>query len=186
MSQADGTPRLRSAISAELPRVIRDTLRDGSPIAAVVDVMAEALQDRAALIDAAANRFDPATAEAEDLCWLAGWFGWGWIFTDPQDPRRKLPVSQAFPPGLERLRAVLVAWPELHARRGTADGLRSLLCTATGLARIDVRHDPARQHMEVTVDGLSPSHLAWFRRLVAAERPAHMTWCIRAPKGAAA
>lgn len=162
---------------AALPRTIRATAAQATgPTAEVIAAMAALAGRRNALMQSAGRMIDPETAPHDVLPWLSAWFGWGWLFQDPADPRRTLDMATAFPPGPERLRALIKAWPALQSLRGRAEGLRQTLIAATGLTGIIVQTDPARQHLTIHTPQLPPGWTAWFRRLIAAERPAHLTW----------
>jgi len=173
-------------MTAELPPAMRATLAPGTPMHDIVAVMSGIVAERAAVIDAAASLFDPSTTPEAFLPWLAEWYGFDWLFVDPADPRRALPMARAFPTGAARLRALLVAWPQLTHRRGSADGLRLTLELATGLQSIAVHHVPARQHVSAFLLNRSSDLQPWLARLIASERPAHMTWSLTVPTGAGA
>ncbi len=182
MSKADIRSDLRARLEAELPRVLRSGADQGA-MSDVLDAMADLLAPRADAIDKAAAGFDPLTAPEDRLPWLAGWFGWDWLFRDPDDPRRVQPLERAFPPGADRLRALLVTWPVLHRLRGRGDGLALILRVATGVTGIEVRPDPHGQHVRVHAAGLPDAWQPWLRRLIAAECPLHLSWSLEIGHG---
>ena len=167
---------VRARLHAALPRVMRAALERPGPTTELLDALADMLGPRSATIDASERLFDPLTAPESLLPWLSGWFGWGWLFVAEDDPRRTLPLERAFPPGAERLRALLVAWPTLQCLRGRAEGLHSTLRIATGLAGIELEPDDARQHLVVRVPAVPAGWSPWLRRVVAESRPAHLSW----------
>ena len=183
--------RMLRALTAELPGAIRaaTTTEHGAPApgpgGAAIGLMAAMLGRRAELIDGVGQLIDPDTAPDDALPWLAAWFGWGWMFRDPDDPRKTMDLERAFPPPAENLRALIRAWPAVNEVRGRAEGLRMTLSIATGLDAIEVHVDPAheyvypkRQHVAVVVRGAPPEWRPWLGAMIAAERPAHLTWSL--------
>lgn len=171
-AERDVHARLRAA----LPRVLDAGLEKPGPMAETVEAMAGMLAPRTALIEASERLFDPLTAPDSVLPWLSGWFGWGWLFFAEDDPRRRLALSEAFPPGSERLRSLLAAWPTLQRLRGLPDGLALTLRIATGLEGIELEQDSGRQHVSVRVPALPADWSPWLRRVIAESRPVHLTW----------
>ncbi len=176
--------KTHAALRAASPRALQvaipaDPKSPGrmGPLSDAVDAISRMLGRRAARVDQIANLCDPRTAPVETLPWLATWFGWDWLFFDPNDPRRTLDLADAFPPHPEHLRALLISWPRINRMRGRAEGLELLLRTATGLPDIQVDADPDRQqHLTIRAHALPPEWEQWFRRLIAHARPVHMTW----------
>lgn len=178
MTQGSRSALDAAALRAQLPEVLRQGAIADGPMAALLDAMAALLGPRARLIDRGATLFDPLSAPEPLLPWLAHLLGYGRLFVDPIDPRRTLPLAQSFPPGATRLRQFLAAWPQLHASRGSGDGLCRLLEIATGTLGYSVVEEPTRQHVTVQVPAGETVSEAWLRRLIATERPAHLTWDI--------
>lgn len=178
----DAANKAAEQLTSVLPRAIRSVLGPGdprhgqNPTEAALSVMAALSGRRAALLDHGTFILDPDAAPDETLPWLAAWFGWGWMFRDPADPAQQLSLAHGFPPGREHLINLIRAWPALNRLRGRADGLRLTLTTATGLPDITVSAQPERQHIAVHARDLPQQWTPWFRRLIAAERPAHLTW----------
>ncbi len=92
------TEALAGRLADALPRVIREGVGDPGVGADLVAAMAAMLGPRAALIDAVGTVFDPHMTPEALLPWLASWFGWGWLFEAPDDPRRRLALAEAFRP----------------------------------------------------------------------------------------
>lgn len=172
--QAEIVERVRR----ELPAVLRSGLQQPGPLAGLVDAMAALVAPRAALIDGGGSLFEPLTAPERFLPMLARWLGYGYLFVDPEDPRRVLKLRQGFPPGVDQLRLFLAAWPRLHASRGSEVGLRLALEMASGRTGFDVVSDPDRRHVAVRASSDLAIWESWLRRLVAAERPLHLTWSL--------
>ncbi len=175
--------RVAERLTRELPRTIRTTLTDDpyrqpGPTDDVISAMAAMAGHRAAILDQASTLVDPGATPDDALAWLASWFGWGWLFRDPFDPRRLLDLDRAFPPGPQRLRDLISAWPMLNRLRGRDRGLLLTLRTATGLTDITLSVSAGQQHLTVHAPSLPVAWTAWLRRLIQAERPAHLTWTL--------
>ena len=172
----NATAAQSAALAQAIPLVVREGLSAGGASAEIAGAIAHLLGRRAARTDQALRLIDPATAPEEMLPWLANWYGWGWLFVDPDDPRRRLPLPRAFPPNPSRLRALLLAWPQINRMHGQAEALRLALDVATGLPGINLDIDADRQHLTVRTPALPMDWATWLARLIAHERPAHMTW----------
>lgn len=161
-----------------LPRVMRAGVAATGPMAGLIDSMAALMGPRAEMISAGRSLFDPMTAPEAMLPFLAHWLGRGALFRDPMDPRRSLGLDDGFPPGVERLRLFLAAVPMLDDLRGSTDGLRAVLRIATGHTDLTVHDNLLACHVTVAAPaGLIPV-TSWLSRVIAAERPAHMTWSL--------
>src|SRR5215469_2523646 len=123
----------RKDIEQLLPVVFQRTVREGTPMVALLDVM-EALHApaEAALlqIDAALN---PRRTPDAFVPFLAGWVDLDRLFDQPS-PRSKTrqPFRDPISTGLSRLRELIAIATYLSQWRGTAKGLRLFLETATG------------------------------------------------------
>lgn len=166
------------ALAEAPPKALRDGAAVAGPMAGLLDAMVALTRPRAEPIDAGVALFSPDQAPERFSPWLAGRLGCGWFFLDAEDPRRRLSLLEAFPPGADRLRAFLAAGPDLHARRATAEGLRRTREAATGVHGFSVAEDPVSLHMTITApEGLAPLRPR-SPPLIAMERPPHMTWSL--------
>lgn len=176
LATSDAVTFAEQTLKNALPQVVRDGIHRAGPLSAVIETMVAMLAPRSALITASPQLIDPVTAPEPLLPWLSGWYGWDWLFIDPVDPRRLLSLEVAFPPGVERLRALLTASGQLAPLRGQSEGLRLTLQIASGLSSISIKQQTERQHLQVRAPNLPAGWESWLRRMVAAERPLHLTW----------
>ena len=175
---ASSTSRLEKKLTQALPLAMQAGFASPGPSAEVLHVVAAMLAQPAALIDNSEQLFDPIYAPDSLLPWLSGWFGWDWLFRDPRDPRKMRSISDAFPPGTDRLRSLLVAGPTLHRLRGRSEGLLMTLRTATGIQDFSVQQMIDQQHLVIVVSALPLGWAPWLKRLIAMERPVHLTWSL--------
>lgn len=175
---ASSTSRLEKNLTQALPLAMQTGFASPGPSAEVMHVVAAMLAQPAALIDNSEKLFDPIHAPDALLPWLCGWFGWDWLFIDPSDPRKRRSMTDAFPPGTDRLRSLLVAVPSLHRLRGRSEGLLMTLRTATGIQDFSLEQIVERQHLIIQAPVLPSGWTPWLRRLIAMERPVHLTWSL--------
>lgn len=111
---------------------------------------------------------------------LARWVDLDWLLGDGA----KDGPSHRFLAGLGHLRNLVALSPELSARRGTAEGLRRFLETATGVAGFEVDDAGTGRafHVEVVVPEAAAGLGTLVERIVRAERPAHATYEVHYPR----
>ena len=172
----------REEIERLLPRVFRRTLRPGSPLLALLEVM-EALHEpsEAALrrLDAA---LDPRRAPDAFVPLLARWLDLDRLFEQRpagEGPPAAAPVTT----GLGRLRELVAAAARLSQWRGTAKGLRDFLEIATGTPgfEIDERVSqadgwPRPFHVRIRAPASTAPHRALIERIIEQEKPAAITF----------
>jgi phage tail-like protein len=160
-------------IAKLLPEVYQRTIVAGTPIAALLDVMA-ALQDPVEQILAELpDYFDPQRTPDRFVPFLAEWV----------DLSRWLDeTSGGFDAGVGRLRQVVAGAAHLSRLRGTAQGMREALEWATGVSGVrideDVADDSGRSrpfHVRVTMPKEALVHERLVQRIVQQEKPAHVT-----------
>lgn len=156
-----------------LPEVHRRTIVPGTPIAALVDVMAELHAPVEDVLADLPSHFDPQRAPDRFVPFLAHWVDLARWIDD---------ASGEFDTGVGRLRQVIAAAPRLSRRRGTAEGLREALEWALGVSGVRVDEAAADEsgaprlfHARVVLPREAAPHLALARRIVAQEKPAHVT-----------
>jgi phage tail-like protein len=168
----------RDAVERLLPTMFQLAARPGSPLDAALHVMADLHEPDEALLADIDAVFDPYRAPDEFVPWLTRWVGLEWLVADESiDADAVRPdLTDAFPPGLGRLRDVVAAGSELAQRRGTEAGLRLFLSTATGLSGFVVTEPPDRPfHLVVTAPAEAEPYAAVLRRIVAATKPVYTT-----------
>jgi phage tail-like protein len=150
-----------------LPLVIRRANVPGSPLAALVQVMAD-LHDPAGEAAAALDGFfDPWRCPERFLAMLAGWLN------------LPLPITT----GAWRLRALIAAASGLHQVRGTRIALLIFLQVATGMTGFEIDEDvrdaegrPRPFVVAIRAPDAARGHAAMIRRLIESERPAQVRY----------
>ncbi|WP_194410454.1 phage tail protein [Microbacterium cremeum] len=186
-------------IARLLPDVYRRAIVPGTPLAALVDVMAEQHAPVEQALADLPDYFDPQRAPDHFVPFLAHWVDLARWLDD---------ASGEFDTGPGRLRQVVAGAAALSRRRGTARGLREALEWATGVAGVRVeetapvptpsphsagalrgasgREGPAggvgpaggrgrRFHARVVLPHAASAYEPLVRRIVEQEKPAHVT-----------
>jgi len=160
-------------IAKLLPEVYQRTIVPGTPIEALLQVMAE-LQDPVEQILAnLADYFDPQRTPDRFVPFLAEWVDLGrWLDE----------TSGGFDSGVGRLRQVVAAAAHLSRLRGTAQGMREALEWATGVSGVrideavpDASGRPRPFHVLVLLPKEAAVHQRLVERIVQQEKPAHVT-----------
>lgn len=174
----------RDAIELLLPEVFRRTVRQGSPLSAILDVMEELHAPDERVLDRIDAILDPARTDDAFVPYLAGWLDLERLFDDPADaygsstsPRQ--PVST----GLGRLRELIGSAAWLSQWRGTSQGLRRFLEIATGERGFDIDERvpdkegrPKPFHIRVRAPGSVRAHRSLLDRIIQYEKPAYVTY----------
>jgi phage tail-like protein len=168
------------AIQSLLPTVFQRTATEGSPLAALLDIMETLHAPSEETLERFADHLSPYRTPDRFVAYLACWVGLERILTDhPEDYARSLPP---FPSGTGRLRE-LIATAAWHARwRGTARGLIHFLETATGVAGFTVDEQVPGEdgqvrafHIRVVAPPAVRPLEGLVRRIVESEKPAYVT-----------
>jgi phage tail-like protein len=169
----------RDAVERLLPTMFQLAARPGSPLDAALHVMADLHEPDEELLAGIDAVFDPYRAPDAFVPWLTRWVGLDWLVADEAvdaDAATRSDLTDAFPPGLGRLRDVVAAGAELAQRRGTDAGLRLFLGTATGLSGFVVTEPVDRPfHLVVTAPAEAEPYAAVLRRIIDATKPAYTT-----------
>jgi phage tail-like protein len=174
---------LREEVERLLPRVLTRTAGPGSPLAALLEAMAQLVDPVQTGLDGFAERLDPYRAPDRFVPWLAGWVGYGYL-VDCDDP------DAEFGPGLTRLRVLVAGAAGLARLRGTSSGLVAVLRVATGLDGFAV-DDPAPGpdgrprpfHVVVRTPAAAEPYRALIARIVEHEKPAFVTYELARTEG---
>jgi phage tail-like protein len=159
-------------IARLLPEVYQRTIVSGTPIATLIDVMAELHAPVEDVLAHLPDYFDPQLTPDRFVPFLARWV----------DLSRWLDESGGFDSGVGRLRQVVAAAAHLSRLRGTAEGLRDALEWATGVSGVrideqtlDAAGRPRPFHVVVTLPAGAAVHRLLVERIVEQEKPAHVT-----------
>lgn len=180
----------RSEIERLLPGIFQRTsvydakTLKGSPLYALLEVMAGLHEPDERVLAALSTYFNPLQADADFIPYLASWVDLMKLLESPSTGEwsGQLPIDAG------RLRLLVEGAPLLSQRRGTAEALLFYLQTATGLSgftideRVNGSDDrPLPFHIRV----IAPKEAATFRdvieRIVHLEKPVYVTAEIQYP-----
>jgi phage tail-like protein len=157
-----------SEIERLLPGVFQRTLgEEGSPLAALVDVMGALHAPSERALQALDANFDPRRADGRFVPMLARW----------------MDLELALPAGPGRLRELTAAAFQLAQWRGTARGLVRFLEIATGETGfrveervLDGQGRPRPFHVRVWIPAAAADRRAFLEQIVEREKPAYVTF----------
>src|SRR5215207_1350027 len=165
-----------------LPGVFQRTLRPGSPLAALLEVMEALHAPSEEALSGFPRILDPRRTPDAFVPMLAAWLDLDRLFERPaHDVEPSL--GRLMPSGLGRLRELTAIAAELSKWRGTRRGLLLFLETATGLKGFEVDEDvpggdglPRPFHLRLHVPPGGKRHRPLIRRIVESEKPAYVTY----------
>lgn len=159
-----------AAIERLLPAAYQRAAIPGSPLATLLQIMADLHAPDEALLADVEDLFAPYRTPDELVGFLAGWVALEVVRGDPP----------AVAPPVGRLRDLVTEGALLAQWRGTRIGLRRYLEVATGVGGFVVE-EPRRPrfHFIVTVPAAAADQLELVRRIVEHEKPAATTCRIR-------
>ncbi|GAA1974913.1 phage tail protein [Microbacterium pumilum] len=160
-------------IARLLPEVYQRTIVAGTPIATLLEVMAQLQDPVEEVLAQLPDYFDPQLTPDRFVPFLARWVDLARWLDD---------TSGGFDSGVGRLRQVVAGAAHLSRIRGTAQGLRDALEWATGVSgvRIDEEVPDAAGrirpfHVVVRLPKEAVVHQMLVQRIVQQEKPAHVT-----------
>jgi phage tail-like protein len=162
-------------IASLLPAVFRQTLQPDTPLSALLQIMEELQAPAERALGDLDAYVDPRRAPDAFVPLLARWVDLQRFVASSQraDPHWPIPVGQ--------LREWVAASARLSRWRGTPDGFRLLLETATGLdgftitEGVDRDGKPRAFHLRVTAPRGAERDRTLVEQIVALEKPAYMT-----------
>ncbi len=174
----------RDEIATLLPEVIRRTLREGSPLAALLEVMESLHTPSEEILADLPSRFNPLTTSSGMVEYLAGWVDLGWILDESTEKGMdRRPGSEPMSSGIGRLRELVAASAGLGKELGTRQGIVRFLETATGLTGFSIeettRDEEGRVvpfHVRIDAPSAALPHRRLIRRIIEMEKPAHVTF----------
>ncbi len=165
-----------------LPGVFQQGLIDGSPLQAALGLMELMHEPSERILDELDRYFDPRRTTDAFVPYLADWLGLTWLHEHPDDSETSR--ARSFPTGISRLGEV-VARTRFHTRwRGTRTALLRFLEAATGLSGFEIMDVPGAEgrprpyHFRVRLPPEATPHRELIERIVAHEKPAHVTYDI--------
>ncbi len=169
----------RPEIETLLPGVFQRTLRPGTPLTALLEVMEALHAPSEAILERLDAIFDARRAPDEFIPFLARWVNLERILFEPPAGKSACPSLTT---GLGRLRELIAAASYLSQWRGTERGLLFFLEIATGAGnyRIDrqvLREDGQTRpfHIRITAPPGMVEHRPLIERIVEQEKPAYVT-----------
>ncbi|MEW5989620.1 MAG: phage tail protein [Chloroflexota bacterium] len=173
----------QSEIAHLLPGVFQRTVKPGTPLWALLDVM-EALHAPSEEVLARLDRyFDPYQAPDAFVPYLASWVDLERLLTGMVDRLNDATAPTLFPAGLGRLRELIAAAVFLSRWRGTNKGLIRFLETATGFQGYTIQEQvldaggrPRPFHLLIQAPAASQPLRPLIQRIIESEKPAYVTY----------
>jgi len=168
----------RAEIEQLLPGIFRRTIRESSPLGALLDVMDGLHAPSEEILAGIDTVFSAYRTPDRFVPLLAQWLDLARLFDEHVDLAD--PLSAGRPPissGLGRLRTLIAIAPQLSQWRGTKKGLLLFLQTATGMTgfRIDERQP---FHLDVRAPTSAARHQPLIERILNLEKPAYVTYTL--------
>ena len=172
----------RTEIKHLLPGIFQSTFAEGTPLAAILEVM-EALhapsEEQLRTLEA---NFSPYRAPDSFVPFLARWVDLDRLFEKPVHQGQNS-ASRLLPTALGCLRALVAAAAYLSQWRGTGKGLMLFLETATGAHGFAIEErvpgsdgKPRPFHFRVHAPRELTSYRALIQRIIESEKPAYVTY----------
>ncbi len=171
----------RAEIEQLLPEIFRRTVRPGTPLAALLDVMEELHEPSEEVLHELDRHFDAARCADSMVPYLALWVDLDWLLSRAEDEPHS--EGRPFPAGMGRLRLLIERAFRLSQWRGTRRGLQLFLETATGLAGFQIQEQPPDSigrprpfHLRIVAPAEAKPLSLLIERIVEQERPAFVTY----------
>ncbi len=166
-----------------LPGIFRRTVRDGSPIFALLKVMEALHEPSEAVLRRLDAVFDPRRTSANFVPFLARWVDLHNVLLEPGSEQRGDPERLWSRLDTGRLRELTADAVYLSAWRGTAKGLRMFLETATGERGFEIDEQvPAPDgqvrpfHFRIRIPKPLAPQMQMIQRIIESEKPAYVTF----------
>lgn len=176
-------PMRRIEIEQLLPAVLRDTLEQGAPLSAVLDVMVHLHAPDEEVLASLDGYFDPARTDDRFVPLLARWVDLERYFIHSATGRANSGAREPITTGNGRLRELISRAAFLSQWRGTRTGLIAFLETATGASGFTIDEQvpgaagqPRAFHIRVLAPAGLERHHALIERIVELEKPAYVTY----------
>jgi phage tail-like protein len=165
-------------ITRLLPELFQRTSQPGSPLAALIEVMAglhDPSEDALAHLD---KYFDAYRTPERFVPFLARWVDLEWLLVAPDAGIE----SPTYAPGSGQLRELIAAAVLLSRWRGTARGLQQFLETATGVVGFEIHEQvpdttgrPRPFHIQVIAPAAAAAYQPLIEHMIAVQKPAYAT-----------
>lgn len=162
-----------------LPDMFREAVSRQSPLDAIVGVMEALHQPTETMLREIDAVFDPLRTGEAFVWYLAGWVDLDWIYKQNESDAGGLKAAI----NTEDFRKLIsLAW-YLSKWRGTAEGLKLFLETATDVDGFAINENPQDNngrvipfHVEITVPDAAADRLHLVERIIENEKPAYVTY----------
>ena len=172
----------RSEIAQLLPAIFQQTLSEGNPLTALLEVMEVLQAPSETVLQRLDTFFDPRRTPDAFVPYLAHWADLTRLFDDTPNFKDGRVRASSLVSGLGRLRELIAHAAYLSQWRGTRKGLLLFLQTATGAADFDIRENvnlegqPKPFHISVWAPHESVQYKRLIERIVELEKPAYVTY----------
>ncbi len=174
----------RSEIEQLLPRVYQSALSEPSPLVALLEVMEQLHAPDEALLEQIESTFSPYRTPESFVPYLSQWLDLERFFLlcgrGNEGPDAS---TDALSTGNGRLRELMAAAAYLSQWRGTRQGLRRFLETATGVSGFELDEQvrdaeglPLAYHIRVSAPQVCARHRALIEQIIEQEKPAYVTY----------
>jgi len=174
----------REEIDRLLPQVIRQTMRPGSPLNALLEIMERMHAPAEDVLGHLETYFNAYSTPDIFVPYLSSWVDLDRFFPYYSDQPQELqhtvdPIST----GTGQLRELIAAAAYLSQWRGTAKGLKVFLETATGMNGFELEENvedaggnPRPFHIRILAPAEAEPHVALIERIVEQEKPAYVSY----------
>lgn len=174
----------RADIELLLPEVFRRTIREGAPLATLLDIMEAFHASPEKVLSELDITFNPYMTQDKFVPFLAMWVDLERVFDRrPHGQHSGLSPTVPIATGLGRLRELITAAAFLSQWRGTRKGLLLFLETATGLSGfsiddkvLDSAGKPQPFHLHITASEEALPYQSLIERIIEMEKPAYVTF----------
>jgi phage tail-like protein len=166
-----------------LPGIFRRTIREGSPLLALLKVMETLHQPSEAVLGRLDAVFDPRRTSADFVPFLAHWLDLHNVLIDSRNEDQGDPARLWSKIDSGRLRELVANAARLSQWRGTVKGLRMFLEIATGESGFEIDEavvgpdGRARPfHFRIKIPSTLAPQMAMIERIIQSEKPAYVTY----------
>ena len=170
----------QTEIERLLPAIFQRTLTPGSPLAGLLDVMAQLHEPSEAVLAQFDAFLDPYQAAPAFVPFIASWLDLERFFTQQPEKLDATTAERLFASGSGRLRELTADAAFLSKWRGTAKGLNRFLETATGMTGFVVEEHSEGQirpfHIHIQAPEAALIYRPLIERIIELEKPAYVTY----------
>ncbi|MGH2507035.1 MAG: phage tail protein [Ktedonobacteraceae bacterium] len=171
----------QTEIAQLLPAIFQQTLQQGTPLSALLNVMEALPAADEGVLDQLEGFFNPHRTPDNFVPFLASWVDMEWLFLE--DAEEFTALTSPLPSGMGRLRELVASATFLAQWRGTAKGLLRFLETASGVQGFTVNERvsgpdgrPRPFHIVVQAPAEAAPYQAMLKRIIESEKPAYVTY----------